>query len=194
MFRVISLNANGIRAAARKGFFDWLASQDADVVCIQETKAQVHQLGDDCFSRRLSLLLRGRGKERLQRRCRSIRDTSRRRSFAATATRSSTPRAATSKCSSAASTSCRSTCRPAPPVTSARRPSFVASIRSRSSCTNCGAVAPKPSSAVTGTLRTRKSISRTGRPIRRTPALRPRNAPGWTRCSVSIAGWTPFGR
>ncbi len=49
MFRVISLNANGIRAAARKGFFDWLGEQDADVVCIQETKAQVHQLGDDCF-------------------------------------------------------------------------------------------------------------------------------------------------
>ena len=50
MFRVFSLNANGIRAAARKGFFDWLAGQDADVVCIQETKAQAHQLGDECFS------------------------------------------------------------------------------------------------------------------------------------------------
>ena len=49
LFRVISLNANGIRAAARKGFFDWLAGQDADVVCIQETKAQEHQLTDDCF-------------------------------------------------------------------------------------------------------------------------------------------------
>ncbi len=49
MFRVISLNANGIRAAARKGFFDWLKEQDADVVCIQETKAQVHQLEDECF-------------------------------------------------------------------------------------------------------------------------------------------------
>ena len=50
MFRVISLNANGIRAAARKGFFAWLKQQDADVVCIQETKAQVHQLGDEVFS------------------------------------------------------------------------------------------------------------------------------------------------
>ena len=50
MFRVISLNANGIRAAARKGFFDWLPAQDADVICIQETKAQVHQLGDEVFS------------------------------------------------------------------------------------------------------------------------------------------------
>jgi exodeoxyribonuclease-3 len=50
LFRVISLNANGIRAAARKGFFEWLAEQEADVVCIQETKAQVHQLTDECFS------------------------------------------------------------------------------------------------------------------------------------------------
>jgi exodeoxyribonuclease-3 len=44
------LNANGIRSAARKGFFDWLQAQDADVVCIQETKAQLAQLGDACFS------------------------------------------------------------------------------------------------------------------------------------------------
>ena len=50
MFRVISLNANGIRSAARKGFFDWMAAQDADVVCIQETKAQEHQLTDQCFA------------------------------------------------------------------------------------------------------------------------------------------------
>ncbi len=49
MTRIISLNANGIRAAARKGFFDWLAAQNADVVCIQETKAQEHQLVDDVF-------------------------------------------------------------------------------------------------------------------------------------------------
>lgn len=49
MFRVITLNANGIRAAARKGFFDWMAKQNADVVCIQETKAQLDQLTDPCF-------------------------------------------------------------------------------------------------------------------------------------------------
>ena len=47
--RIISLNANGIRAAARKGFFDWLPTTGADVVCIQETKAQEHQLGDELF-------------------------------------------------------------------------------------------------------------------------------------------------
>jgi exodeoxyribonuclease III len=49
VFRVVSLNANGIRAAARKGFFAWLPAQDADVVCVQETKAQHHQLADDLF-------------------------------------------------------------------------------------------------------------------------------------------------
>src|SRR5690606_5692800 len=42
--RIISFNANGIRSAASKGFFDWLPGQDADIVCIQETKAQEHQL------------------------------------------------------------------------------------------------------------------------------------------------------
>lgn len=47
--RVISVNVNGIRAAARKGFFVWLQRQNADVVCIQETKAQVHQLEDPQF-------------------------------------------------------------------------------------------------------------------------------------------------
>ncbi len=45
--RIISFNANGIRSAGRKGFFAWLAQQDADVVCIQETKAQEHQLSGD---------------------------------------------------------------------------------------------------------------------------------------------------
>lgn len=45
--KIISLNANGIRAAAKKGVFNWLAKQQADVVCIQETKAQIDQLSDD---------------------------------------------------------------------------------------------------------------------------------------------------
>jgi len=48
--KVISVNTNGIRAAAKKGFFDWLKTQEADFVCIQETKAQVHQLTDEIFS------------------------------------------------------------------------------------------------------------------------------------------------
>jgi len=47
--RIITLNANGIRAAAKKGFYTWLSRQRADVVCLQETKAQVHQLTDPQF-------------------------------------------------------------------------------------------------------------------------------------------------
>ena len=47
--RIITANVNGIRAAARKGFFSWMARQRADVICVQETKAQVHQLEDRVF-------------------------------------------------------------------------------------------------------------------------------------------------
>lgn len=45
--RVISANLNGIRSASRKGFFDWLATQNADFVCVQELKAQDADLTDD---------------------------------------------------------------------------------------------------------------------------------------------------
>lgn len=37
--RIISYNVNGIRAAIKKGLIDWLATDPADVVCLQETKA-----------------------------------------------------------------------------------------------------------------------------------------------------------
>lgn len=37
--RIISYNVNGIRAAIKKGFWEWLATDQADVVCLQETKA-----------------------------------------------------------------------------------------------------------------------------------------------------------
>lgn len=47
--RIITLNANGIRSASRKGFFSWMEKQNADIVCIQETKAQEHQLEDALF-------------------------------------------------------------------------------------------------------------------------------------------------
>lgn len=47
--RIITFNANGIRSAASKGFFAWAQEQQADVICIQETKAQVHQLTADSF-------------------------------------------------------------------------------------------------------------------------------------------------
>ena len=42
--KVISYNVNGIRAAIKKGFLDWLKAANPDVICIQETKAQKEQL------------------------------------------------------------------------------------------------------------------------------------------------------
>ncbi|HWU68217.1 MAG TPA: exodeoxyribonuclease III [Stenotrophobium sp.] len=45
--RIISINTNGIRSAARKGLFAWLPRQQADFVCIQETKAQIADLQGD---------------------------------------------------------------------------------------------------------------------------------------------------
>jgi exodeoxyribonuclease-3 len=48
--RIINLNTNGIRSAARKGLFDWLPQQKADLLCVQETKCQIHDVhGDEAF-------------------------------------------------------------------------------------------------------------------------------------------------
>lgn len=44
--RIVSANLNGIRSASSKGFFDWLAASGADVVCVQELKAQLGDLSD----------------------------------------------------------------------------------------------------------------------------------------------------
>ncbi len=42
--RIITANLNGIRSAANKGFFAWLQKQSADVICMQEVKAQQQDL------------------------------------------------------------------------------------------------------------------------------------------------------
>lgn len=47
--RIITLNVNGIRSAQRKGFFEWLQYTKADVVCLQEIRAQAHQISDPAF-------------------------------------------------------------------------------------------------------------------------------------------------
>ncbi len=47
--KIITLNCNGIRSAAKKGFYSWMKNQRADVICLQETKAQAHQLEDELF-------------------------------------------------------------------------------------------------------------------------------------------------
>ena len=43
--KLYSWNVNGIRAAERKGFLDWLDQTQPDILCLQETKARVDQLG-----------------------------------------------------------------------------------------------------------------------------------------------------
>lgn len=44
--RVITVNVCGIRSAAAKGLFRWLRRQDADFVCLQETRSHEHQLAE----------------------------------------------------------------------------------------------------------------------------------------------------
>jgi exodeoxyribonuclease-3 len=50
MVRLASWNVNGIRAAEKKGFLDWLDQCDADIVCLQETKAHPDQLSEELKS------------------------------------------------------------------------------------------------------------------------------------------------
>ena len=45
--RIVSWNVNGIRAVAGKGFADAVKAMDADIIGIQETKAQIDQLGPE---------------------------------------------------------------------------------------------------------------------------------------------------
>ena len=45
--RLISWNVNGVRAAVKKGFLDWLDHEQPDICCIQETKAHTDQLGPE---------------------------------------------------------------------------------------------------------------------------------------------------
>ena len=47
--KIISYNVNGIRAAIKKGFLEWLATHPADVVCLQENKAQEADVDSKLF-------------------------------------------------------------------------------------------------------------------------------------------------
>jgi exodeoxyribonuclease-3 len=47
--KIISYNVNGIRAALKKGFLEWLVTANPDVVCLQEIKAQENQLDLSVF-------------------------------------------------------------------------------------------------------------------------------------------------
>ena len=48
--KIISLNLNGIRSAKNKGVYAWLKKQDADLVCMQEIKAQAADMHDDMLA------------------------------------------------------------------------------------------------------------------------------------------------
>ena len=49
--RIISYNVNGIRAAIKKGFGDWLASNPADIICLQESKATIEDIDHAHFEK-----------------------------------------------------------------------------------------------------------------------------------------------
>ena len=42
--KVITYNVNGLRSVIQKGFVNWLKATNADVICLQETKAQKEQI------------------------------------------------------------------------------------------------------------------------------------------------------
>ena len=44
MTKILSWNVNGLRAIYKKGFLDWVESENADIICLQETKAHPDQL------------------------------------------------------------------------------------------------------------------------------------------------------
>lgn len=48
---IISYNVNGIRAAMRKGFLDWLQTKPADIICLQETKALKEDIDHSAFEK-----------------------------------------------------------------------------------------------------------------------------------------------
>jgi exodeoxyribonuclease-3 len=52
LLRVVTFNANGLRSAARKGFFPWFTRQRADVLCVQELRARDSRHADRAFHAR----------------------------------------------------------------------------------------------------------------------------------------------
>ena len=48
--RILSWNVNGIRAAQKKGFIDWVSKESPDIICLQETKAHPEQLSKELLN------------------------------------------------------------------------------------------------------------------------------------------------
>ena len=138
--RIVTLNANGIRSAGRKGMFDWVKKQEADVVCLQETKARAIRSPTRCITRRAITATTTTPRRRATAASRSMRSASRIAWSSATGRGSSIAKAAISRRSSARSRSCRCICRRAP---RARSASARSSASSRSSCRTCEALKRK---------------------------------------------------
>ena len=51
MLNIVSYNVNGIRAALRKDFLDWLETFNPDIVCLQEIKANQDQFDSSIFNK-----------------------------------------------------------------------------------------------------------------------------------------------
>jgi exodeoxyribonuclease-3 len=49
--KIISYNVNGLRAALNKGFLEWLAAENPDIICLQETKIQEGQVDTSIFEK-----------------------------------------------------------------------------------------------------------------------------------------------
>jgi exodeoxyribonuclease III len=47
--RIITLSVDGIHQAAQRGLYDWIASQDADIICLQDLRALEYELDADLF-------------------------------------------------------------------------------------------------------------------------------------------------
>lgn len=46
MIRIVTYNVNGIRAAIKKGWLDWVAQENPDIICLQETKAEASNIDE----------------------------------------------------------------------------------------------------------------------------------------------------
>ena len=49
MFKIININVNGIRSAIKKNFFDWVILQQADLICLQETRVTAEHLTNTSY-------------------------------------------------------------------------------------------------------------------------------------------------
>ena len=190
--RIVSFNANGLRSAASKGFFDWFRAQDADVLCLQETKAQEHQLGWRPAFRPdgYRAWFRTPAPRRATAAWRSTAAASPTRSAPSWAGRRSTTKAATSRRVSATSAWCRSTF---PSGSSGElRQGFKFEVMDWLKPILDDWLAQRPRLRAVRRLEhraQRSSTSGTGQSTRRTPAACRPSATGSTACARTTRGW-----